>query len=128
MLRKGLDPHKRVALFEYDFAIDGGAIGTIALRGDRLPLGAVVRNGAIHVNTAVTSAGACTTTLGVNTAVDVLASTLKAAQSLDAILDVVPVDTAATSILTATAGKGVTMTIGTAAITAGKFTVALEYF
>lgn len=127
MKRQGLEPAKRVAYFEYDFALDGGAIGTIALRGNRLPLGAVVTSGMIHVNTAVTSGGACTTTLGINTAVDVLASTLKGAQTLDAILDVVPVGTAATAILAATGGLGVTMTIGVAAITAGKFTVALEY-
>jgi hypothetical protein len=127
MNRKGLDPTKKVAYFEYDFALDGGAVGTIALRGDRLPNSAVITSGMIHVNTAVTSGGAVTTTLGVETAVDVLASTLKAALTLDALLDTVPVGTAATAIRTTAAGRGVTMTIGVATITAGKFTVALEY-
>lgn len=127
MKRQGLDPSKKVAYFEYDFALDGGAVGTIALRGDRLPNDAVVTSGMIHVNTAVTSGGAPTTTLGVETAVDVLASTLKAALALNALLDTVPAGTAATAIRTTTAGKGITMTIGVAALTAGKFTVALEY-
>jgi hypothetical protein len=51
----------------------------------------------------------------------------KGAMTLAAILDVVPAGTAATAILTSTSGAGVTLTIGVAAITAGKFTVALEY-
>jgi hypothetical protein len=127
MDRQGLEPCKRVAYYEYDYARDGGAIGTVVLRGPKLPAGAVVTDGKIHVKTAVTSSGAVTMTLGILTAVDVLASTLKGAMTLDAILDVVPVRTAATSIL-ATAGAGVTLTIGVAAITAGKFIVALEYF
>jgi hypothetical protein len=116
MKRQGLDPTKKVAYFEYDFGMDGGAVGTIALRGDRLPDDAVI-----------TSGGAPTVTLGVETAVDVLASTLKAALSLNALLDTVPAGTAATAIRTTAAGKGITMTIGVAAITAGKFIVALEY-
>jgi len=128
MARRGLEPAKSVAYLEYDFALDGGAVGTIALRGDKLPKGAVVTDGKLHVLTAVTSGGAVTMTLGIETAVDVLASTLKGAMTLAAILDVVPVRTAATSILTTTDGAGVTMTVGVAAITAGKFVVALEYF
>lgn len=127
MERRGLEPAKNVAYFEYDFAIDGGAIGTIALRGNKLPKGAIVTSGMLYVNTAVTSGGAVTMTLGVVTAVDVLASTLKGAMTLAAVLDVVPAGTAATAILTTTDGKGVTLTIGVAAITAGRFTVALEY-
>lgn len=128
MERRGLEPCKRVAYFEYDFAKDGGAVGTIALRGPKLPSAAVITDGKIHVITAVTSSGAVTMTLGIETAVDVLASTLKGAMTLNAILDVVPERTAATSILTTTTGAGVTMTVGVAAITAGKFIVALEYF
>jgi len=127
MKRQGLEPSKRVAYFEYDFAVDGGAIGTVALRGDRLPLDAIVTSGMVHTNAAFTSSGAPTVTLGVETAVDVLASTLKGALTLNALLDTVPVGTAATSIRTTTVGKGITMTIGVAAITAGKLTVAMEY-
>jgi len=127
MKRQGLDPTKKVAYFEYDFAKDGGAIGAIALRGDRLPNDAVITSGMIHVNAAVTSGGAVTVTLGVETAVDVLASTLKAALTLNALLDTVPAGTAATAVRTTAAGRGLTMTIGVATITAGKITVALEY-
>jgi len=125
---QGLDPVKRVAYFEYDFAKDGGAVGDITLRGGSIPNGAIVRNGAVHVVTAVTSGGAATVALKLKAANDVLAATAKASLTLDAVLDVVPVDTAATSILNATAGAKVVATVATAALTAGKFIVALEYF
>jgi hypothetical protein len=127
MERKGLAPGKQVAYWEYDFAKDGGAIGVITLRGSGLPAGAIITNGMIHVVTAVTSGGDVTVELGVETDDDVLGSTLKANLDTGDLLDTVPVGTAATAILTTTAGAGVTMTIGVAAITAGKFVVALEY-
>ncbi len=127
MKRLGLCPEKRVAYFEYDFAVDGGAIGTIALRGDKLPNDAVITSGMIQSNTALTSGGAATVTMGVETAVDVLASTAYTAFTANALKDTVPVGTAATSIRTTTGGKGVNMAIGAAALTGGKITVALEY-
>ena len=128
MERRGLESAKNVAYFEYDFNIDGGAVGTIALRGDRFPKNAVCEDGIIHVTRAVTSGGAPTVTLGVETAVDVLASTLKAALSLNALLDIVPVGSAATAIRTTVDGRGITMTIGVAPITDGQFTIACEYY
>jgi len=128
MERKGLAPGKQVAYFEYDFAKDGGAIGALTLRGNRLPAGAIITSGMIHVVTAVTSNGAVTVELGLGAVADAIrASTLKAALTLNALLDVVPVGTAATAIRNTTAGAGITMTIGVAAVTAGKFVVALEY-
>lgn len=127
MQRQGLEPAKRVAYFEYDFAKDGGAVGDIALRGDRLPNDAVITSGMIHVNTAVTSDGLATVALSVLAAEDVLAATAKASLTLNALLDTVPVGTAATAIRTTSAGLGVTMSIAVAALTAGKITVALEY-
>ena len=59
---------------------------------------------------------------------DVLADTAKASFTLNALLDVVPVRTAATSIRVTTNGKKLVMTVGTAALTAGRLVVALEYF
>ena len=127
MIRKGLEPNKRVAYFEYDFAMDGGAVGDITLRGDRLPNDAVITSGMIHVNTAVTSGGSATVALKVLSAGDVLAATAKTSLTLNALLDTVPVGTAATAVRTTSAGLGVTMTVAVAALTAGKITVALEY-
>lgn len=128
MDRQGLEPAKRVAYYEYDFAKDGGAVGEITLRGPGLPEGAVVTDGKIHVKTAVTSGGSATVALHLLTAADVLTATAKASLSLNAILDVVPVRTAATSILNTTAGTKLKATVAVAALTAGKFIVALEYF
>jgi hypothetical protein len=128
MERQGLEPAKRVAYFEYDFAKDGGAVGEITLRGDALPEGAIVHDGMIHVHTAVTSGGAPTVALHLLNAQDVLAETLKATLALAAVLATVPVGTAATAILNTTANNKLKMVIGVAALTAGKFVVALEYY
>lgn len=128
MERRGLEPVKRVAYFEYDFARDGGAVGDIPLRGDALPAGAIVTDGKIHVHAAVTSTGDATVALNLLTAADILAATAKAALTANALLDVVPVRTAATSIRNTVAGAGLTATVAVAALTAGKFIVALEYY
>ncbi len=128
MERRGLEAAKRVAYYEYDFAVEGGAVGDITLRGPGLPAGAIVTDGKIHVITAITSGGAATAALKIESAADVLAATAKASLSLNAILDVVPVRTAATSILVTTNGKKVVMTVAVAALTAGRLVVALEYF
>ena len=128
MQRQGLEPVERVAYFEYDYARDGGAVGDIALRGDRLPNDAVIHHGIIHVNTALTSGGSATIANKILSAGDVQAATAVASFSANALLNTVPVGTAATSIRTTSGGLGVTMTVAVAALTAGKFTLALEYF
>lgn len=128
MIRRGLEPTKQVAYFEYDFSRDGGAVGDIALRGDAIPEGAIITDGKVHVNTALTSGGAATIALKFLTAADTLAATAVASWSLNAILDVVPVRTAATAIRNTTAGQKLSATVAVAALTAGKFTVALEYY
>jgi hypothetical protein len=125
MERNGLIAADRAAYFEWDFARDGGAVGDIALRGDRLPAGVIITGGKIHVNTAVTGVGAVMS-LAVGTA-ELLPDTAVAALTQDAILDVVPNNAAVNCILVATTGTGVTMTIAGAAMTAGKITLALQY-
>lgn len=128
MERQGLEPVKRVGYWEYDFAKDGGAIGTITLRGDALPSGAVITNGMIHVHTAVVSAGAATVSFHQAVAQDIRANTLQGVLLLNALLDVIPAGTAATSIRNLTQGNQLKMIIGVAALTAGKIVVALEYY
>ncbi len=50
-----LTPHAaQRAVFAYDFTVDGGAVGTITLRGDPIPANAVVLNGALVVTKACT--------------------------------------------------------------------------
>lgn len=127
MNRRGLEPTKQVAYFEYDFSRDGGAVGDITLRGDALPDDAVITSGMIHVKTACTSGGSATVALKVESANDVRAATAVASLSANALLDTVPVGSAATAVRTTAAGRHVVATVAVAALTAGKFIVALEY-
>jgi hypothetical protein len=126
MERNGLIAADRAAYFEWDFSRDGGAVGDIALRGDRLPAGVIITGGKIHVNTAVTGGAGAVLSLAVGLS-ELLPDTAVADLTLDAILDVVPNNAAANCILVATTGTGVTLTIAGAAMTAGKITLALQY-
>lgn len=116
----------KTAQAEYDFAVDGGAVGTINLRspgdaglfGNQLPAGAVVVTGFIDVETAVASATG-TVALTAETSGDVLAATTQAGLTVGR-----------KSILLGgktTVARSLTMTIATAATTAGKFRVVVHY-
>lgn len=112
----------------YDFATDGGAIGAINLRGDKVPSGAVIVSSYLKVDTAVTSGGAATVSLGTEAATDVrAAATLATAPTLSAtgvkqgaITNAAPV--------ALTADRHIVATVATAALTAGRFSVIVEYF
>ena len=114
------------AVFEYDFALHGGAVSTITVGPKLLPAGAIVMDGVIHVKTAVTSAGAATVALHLLTSEDILAATGKASLTLNALLDTVPVGTAAT-MLRCTAATQLSVVVGTAALTAGVIAVGLRW-
>lgn len=105
----------------YDFAVDGGALGQITLRGvNSVPAGSVVTHGYIDTETA--SGGTGTVSVDLEAAGDIrAAATLAAGRS-----NVVPVATGATSVKT-TVARSIKITIGTAALTAGKFRVVLFY-
>lgn len=110
----------------YDFAVDGGALGTITLRSSDsgIPQGAYITHGLIDVTVAVASATG-TVSAGVETTVDVLAATGQAGLTTG-LKSVVPAATGATAIKTTTR-RGPTITIATAALTAGKFDLILFY-
>ena len=128
MQETGLEKYSNMGTvsYEYDFARDGGAISDITLSSDILPDDAIVLDGVIHVKTAVTSGGSATIALKVNSSEDILAATAIASFSAGALLDVVADGTATNMILTA-AKKNLTMTVATAALTAGRFVVHLRY-
>lgn len=112
----------------YDFSQDGGAVGAINLRGDKLPSGAVVIDSYISVVTPVTSGGAATVSLGVESATDIrAAATLATAPALGTAAVPKGAVTRATSAVQLTADRHVVATIATAALTAGKFSVIIEY-
>ncbi|MBU1213460.1 MAG: hypothetical protein KJ587_19660, partial [Alphaproteobacteria bacterium] len=61
----------RVCRATYSFAVDGGAVGTIALLGaTSIPANAVICGGVVNVTAALTSAGAATAALQVEGAND----------------------------------------------------------
>lgn len=114
----------------YDFAVDGGAVSTIALTGSLLiPSGAVVLRGYIDVITQLTSGGSATIAAQVNAANDILTAVAVASWTVG-IKNILPASptgalTAATSIKT-TAARDVSIVIATAALTAGKFNIVLD--
>ncbi len=117
---------KCVALGTYDFSVSGGATGAITLLpgDDLIPANAVITSVYIDTISALTSGGSATVAIGVNTTTDLLTATAYA--SFTGITAGIPVSTAATAVKT-TAECNITITIGTAALTAGKFNVIAEY-
>ncbi len=114
---------------EYDFAVDGGAAGTITLRGDNsIPNGAYIVGGFVDVLTAVTSGGAATVAVNSQGAGDVVAAAAVsgAPWSTTGIKSVIPAFTGATTVKTTTA-RSLAITIATAALTAGRFRVVVFY-
>lgn len=113
----------------YDFSVDGGAIGLITpAKNATIPDNAIIIGGIINPTTAPIGAGA---TIAFGTAAGSSASALKAATAiatytLDSILPTVPVWTAASSFKMTAAGK-ITMTVATAALTAGVIEITLFY-
>lgn len=111
--------------FLYDFAVQGGSTGAIDL-GD-LPLGAVVVNAVGVVETACTSGGSATVILGTTdddngfvASVAVAALTANSTHGNSV--------AANQPITNDAASRDVVMTIGTAALTAGKIRWVVEYY
>ena len=134
---------KVVKEFQYDFALDGGATGAIALKsvdesGDLLPEGMIVTDIAAVVETTITSGGTPTLTLGTTTDVDgffvdvfaVFATAnavIRAGQVDGALIWNTTTDSALGYRVPSTAAdQNVLLTVGTAALTAGKFKVMVE--
>jgi hypothetical protein len=109
----------RVARARYDFSVDGGAIGLITLaQSDTIPAGAIMVGGTINPTTAYVGA---TATIAAGTSAGSSASALKAATavasySIDALLNLVPVFATPVKM---TADGTITITVATAALTAG---------
>ncbi|GAA2159361.1 hypothetical protein [Glycomyces lechevalierae] len=111
----------------YDFAVDGGAVGDIALRGDRIPSGAVILDSLVKVDTALTSGGAATVAVKVESAADVNAADAISGAPWSTTGAKRGDLTATTAPVTTTAARTITATVATAALTAGKFSVAIAY-
>lgn len=118
-----------VARGDYSFAVDGGAVGTIALMGaTNIPSGATILGGWLEVTTVPTSGGAATIGVQVEAAGDIVAAAVisGAPWSTTGRKSVIPVFTGASAVRT-TASRDISIVIGTAALTAGVFKVVLLY-
>jgi hypothetical protein len=117
------------AKMTYDFAVDGGAVGLITpANSPTLPINAIILGGTIDITTTLTSGGSATIAVGLGSGAQVAA--LKAALAVASWtagqLAIIPVFTAATYLKVA-AATPLTLTVATAALTAGKFDVNLLY-
>lgn len=117
--------------FTYDFARDGGAVSAIAMkdslgRAAKLPDNAVVLSVRQESITDCTSSGAATVALGITGTADKF---LVATAYTDASFDVDAVTARNASVpYKAAASDQVLVTIATAALTAGKFNLYIDYF
>lgn len=122
---------QKVARGDYSFATDGGAVSTIALTGSTfIPSGAIITGGFIEVTTTLTSGGAATIAVGVETTTDIVTAVAVASWTAGR-KNILPALTsgaltAATTVKT-TAARDISVTIATAALTAGVFKVVLYY-
>jgi hypothetical protein len=113
----------------YDFAVDGGVIGNINLLGSTdIPVGAVILRALLDVITPPTSAGSTATiALTVESAGDLQAAAVVSGAPWSTVgrKSLTP-QTPATSVKT-TAARDIVAAIAVQNLTAGKFTVLLEY-
>jgi hypothetical protein len=115
------------AVAEYDFAIDGGAVSDIALRGDKIPSGAVIVDALVKVSTALTSGGAATVAIKTEGAADINAADAISGAPWSTTGTKRPDFVPTTAPITTTAERSITATVATAALTAGAFKVAIGY-
>ncbi len=123
-------PRLKTVRAVYDFAADGGAVGTIALMGaTNIPAGATIVGGYIEVHTALTSGGAATIAVQVEGAGDIVPAIAVGTWTLGR-KKIVPGMTAAndlsaSAVVRTSAARDVSAVIATAALTAGRFSVVL---
>lgn len=116
--------------FVYDFAVDGGAVGAISLSSKTgsaftLPLNALVKSVLAKVVTTCTSGGAATVAIG-NTATPDAYMAATAVASL--VANYVGTEQGTPNSVGAANEQDLTLTIATAALTAGKIEVHVEYY
>jgi hypothetical protein len=122
---------KKTMVATLDFSVLGGAVGALTLKDPNgknaiLPKGAVITSAMLDVITAPTSGGSATIAFGTGQAANDL-KTATAIASLTGIVACIPVGTAATAIKL-TADSTMSATVATAALTACKINVLVEYY
>lgn len=117
----------KIARGFYDFAVDGGAVGDITLRGDRIPSGAIVVDALLHVDTVLTSGGSATVAIKVEGGTDINSAAAISGAPWSTTGAKRATFTATTAPVKTTAARSIAATVGTAALTAGKFSVLVSY-
>lgn len=116
---------------QYNFSNDAGAIGNITpVNGCTLPANAIVTNSVIYVSTAVTSAGSATVSVGWGTGGNVaslLGATAKASLTATTFMQSAIVPQTASGFIHVAAASPLTVTVATAALTAGVIDVYVEF-
>lgn len=118
---------RKTAVGLYSFATDGGAVGDITLRGDSIPSGAVILDAYIKVGTVLTSGGAATVAIKTEGAADINAADAISGAPWSTTGTKRADFTATTAPITTTAARSIVASVGTAALTAGVFTVVVEF-
>jgi hypothetical protein len=123
---------KQSLAIHYDFATDGGAIGTIQLRGGVLPVNAIIVNSWVEVTTAFLPTTTSTFAIGLTGATTALrtAAVATVAPAIDAAarVGVIAPQTPASFVAkSTTANRNFVATIASGAFTAGAFVLHVDY-
>lgn len=120
-LADGEKAHRKTALFVYDFAVNAGAIGTVVLGPDTIPVGWYVTRINAIVETTLVSGGSATVALGAVANGDLVAAAAYSGYVINTAVNAYP----AVSPKKTVAG-GLRFTIAGATITAGKVKFVAE--
>ena len=110
----------KLVKFTYDFSVDGGAQGTIAI--GHLPSGTIVLGTKIDILTTLTSGGSATIALDLNAGNDIKTATAVATWTAGDMQAAATAEFGASTIKL-TAARSLLVNIATADLTAGKFDV-----
>jgi hypothetical protein len=117
----------RFCVVEYDTAVDSKAEGDITLRGDSLPSGALIIDSLVHVKTKMESGGEAKILVTAESAGDIQAAKKVGEAPWSTATPKRGAITATTTPVVTTAARSIKAKIETAALTAGKFVVVVEY-
>lgn len=111
----------------YDFAALGGAVGSVNLTGFTLPLGAIITDSLILVDTIVAAGAGATIALNAESAGDIQTAAIFSGAPWSTTGPKHGTLTASSAPVKTTAIRPIVATIAVAALTAGKFRVSVTY-
>ncbi len=117
----------RWARGDYDFAVDGGAVGDIVLAAAAVPQGALVLSAYAEIETILASAGAPTAAIKVEAAADMQAAAAFNGAPWSTVGPKALTQTFATAPKKTTANRDIVLTVAVAALTGGKFRIYVAY-